>query len=257
MRGRPTLPYIAIVIDELADLMMSSPEEVERTLCRLAQMARAVGIHLIVATQRPSVDVVTGLIKANFPARIAFAVVSQTDSRVILDAPGAERLLGRGDMLYMAPDSSVLQRLQGSFVSDGELQRLVDFWRSSAIEVGGAGGAHAFPLPTVEAHSESPSDRQPFLWEDGADRGQCASDTGAGEASRGKDPLYRQAVEIVRSSQRASITLLQRRLRIGYARAARLMDMLEAEGIVGPEEEGVRGRPVLPPAEGGGAEGEG
>ena len=128
-RGEPTLPYIVIIIDELADLMLSAPEEVERYICRIAQMARATGMHLVIATQRPSVDVVTGLIKANFPARIAFAVTSQVDSRVILDTPGAEQLLGRGDMLFMAPDQSKLQRLQGCFVSDRETARLVNYWR--------------------------------------------------------------------------------------------------------------------------------
>ncbi len=128
-QGEQILPYIILVIDELADLMMSAPDDVERYVCRLAQMARATGIHLILATQRPSVDVVTGLIKANFPSRIAFAVTSQIDSRVILDTPGAESLLGRGDMLFMRPDSSKLERLQGGFVSDTELERLVRYWK--------------------------------------------------------------------------------------------------------------------------------
>ena len=122
------MPYIVVVIDELADLMMAAPDDVERTICRLAQMARATGIHLVIATQRPSVDVVTGLIKANFPARISFAVTSQVDSRVILDTPGAEKLLGRGDMLFMAPDSPKLQRMQGCWVSDQELHALVRHW---------------------------------------------------------------------------------------------------------------------------------
>ena len=131
-RGEPVLPYIVILIDELADLMLSAPEDVERSICRIAQMARATGIHLVLATQRPSVDVVTGLIKANFPARIAFSVTSQVDSRVILDTPGAEQLLGRGDMLFMAPDASKLQRLQGCFVSDHEAHRLVDYWKGAS-----------------------------------------------------------------------------------------------------------------------------
>ncbi len=133
------LPYIILVIDELADLMMVAPDDVERYICRLAQMSRATGIHLILATQRPSVDVVTGLIKANFPARIAFAVTSQIDSRVILDTPGAEALLGRGDMLFMRPDSSKLERLQGCFVSDGELEKLVRYWKGVRVTDGSAG----------------------------------------------------------------------------------------------------------------------
>jgi S-DNA-T family DNA segregation ATPase FtsK/SpoIIIE len=140
-RGEQILPYIVIFIDELADLMLSAPDDVERYVCRIAQMARATGIHLVIATQRPSVDVVTGLIKANFPARIAFAVTSLIDSRVILDSPGAEQLLGRGDMLYMAPDTSKLLRLQGCFVSDRETSRLVRYWRGARSLVGETGPA--------------------------------------------------------------------------------------------------------------------
>ena len=132
------LPYIVLVIDELADLMMTAADDIERQICRLAQMSRATGIHLVLATQRPSVDVITGLIKANFPARIAFAVTSQIDSRVILDGPGAEKLLGRGDMLFMAPDSAKLARIQGCFVSDKEIERIVEFWKSGR---GGSGAA--------------------------------------------------------------------------------------------------------------------
>src|SRR5690606_23685719 len=128
-RDEKPLPYIVVIVDEMADLMMAAPEEVEKHICRLAQMARAVGIHLIIATQRPSVDVITGLIKANFPARIAFAVSSQVDSRVILDVPGAERLLGRGDMLFMGPDASKLERIQGTFLSDDEISRTVRYWK--------------------------------------------------------------------------------------------------------------------------------
>ena len=144
------LPYIVILIDELADLMLSAPEDVERSICRIAQMARATGIHLVLATQRPSVDVVTGLIKANFPARIAFAVTSQVDSRVILDTPGAEQLLGRGDMLFMAPDASKLQRLQGCFVSDHEAHRLVDYWKGASAVI-----EPADLLPTDEGQIEA------------------------------------------------------------------------------------------------------
>ena len=225
-RGEPILPIIVIVIDELADLMMMAPDEVERSVCRIAQMARATGIHLIIATQRPSVDVVTGLIKANFPARISFAVTSQVDSRVILDTAGAEQLLGRGDMLYMAPDSPKLQRLQGCFVSDQEVQRLVRYWKGIR-----PAGEPAKPEEVI----------QPPLW---ADLAQPAP------AAKPRDVLFDEAVRVIQEYDRASISLLQRRLRIGYSRAARLIDLLEQEGYVGPEEGASRSRAVLkrPPA---------
>ena len=205
------LPYIVVAIDELADLMLAAPDEVERLICRIAQMARATGIHLILATQRPSVDVVTGLIKANFPARISFAVTSQVDSRVILDSAGAEALLGAGDMLYMAPDSSKLVRLRGCFVSDEEIKRVVQFWRERAA-----------PEPLAE---------EVVPWEEmeGAE----------------EDELLREAIELVKRHRRASASFLQRRLRIGYPRAARLLDQLEERGIVGPAEGGGRSREVL------------
>jgi S-DNA-T family DNA segregation ATPase FtsK/SpoIIIE len=219
-RGKAPLPYIVVVIDELADLMMVSPDQVERSICRIAQMARATGIHLVIATQRPSVDVVTGLIKANFPARISFAVTSQVDSRVVLDMVGAERLLGRGDMLYMASDSSKLVRLQGCFVSDRELNRLVRYWKGIRVP--------------QELRSEDVV-QQP-LWADFITKQQ-----GAAEA----DDLLDRAIEVVRKHNRASISLLQRRLRIGYSRAARLIDIMEAQGIIGPEQGGSRGRRVL------------
>jgi len=219
-RGKAPLPYIVVVIDELADLMMISPDEVERSICRIAQMARATGIHLVIATQRPSVDVVTGLIKANFPARISFAVTSQVDSRVVLDMVGAERLLGRGDMLYMASDSSKLARLQGCFVSDRELSRLVHYWKGIRVP--------------QDLRSEDVV-QQP-LWAD-----FIAKEQEAAEA----DDLLDRAIEVVRKHERASISLLQRRLRIGYSRAARLIDLMEAQGIIGPEEGGGRGRRVL------------
>jgi DNA segregation ATPase FtsK/SpoIIIE, S-DNA-T family len=209
-----------IVIDELADLMMVAPDEVERSVCRIAQMARATGMHLIIATQRPSVDVVTGLIKANFPARIAFAVSSQVDSRVILDTVGADQLLGRGDMLYMAPDSSKLRRLQGCFVSDRELHRLVRYWK------GVRGAMEEAPQEIVQ---------QP-LWTDMTTQSRAAAP---------RDDLFDEAVRVIQSVDRASISLLQRRLRIGYSRAARLIDLLEQEGYVGGEEGALRSRPVL------------
>jgi S-DNA-T family DNA segregation ATPase FtsK/SpoIIIE len=219
-RGKEKLPHIVILIDELADLMMTSPEEVERSICRIAQLARATGIHLVIATQRPSVEVVTGLIKANFPARISFAVTSQVDSRVILDTGGAEKLLGRGDMLYMASDSSKLVRLQGCFVSDAELQRLVDYWR---------GFRASAPLPPGAALVQQP------LWEEMLAKEKEAA---------GKDDLLDKAIELVREQDRASISLLQRKLRIGYSRAARLIDTMEEMGIIGPQEGTSRGRRV-------------
>ncbi|MBN1217968.1 MAG: DNA translocase FtsK 4TM domain-containing protein [Anaerolineae bacterium] len=227
--AREVLPYIVLIVDELADLMMMAPDEVERTITRIAQMARATGMHLIIATQRPSVDVVTGLIKANFPARIAFAVTSQIDSRVIIDMPGAERLLGKGDMLYMAPDSAKLRRLQGVFVSDQELNRLTSFWRGS--------------LPPSErkprALQDDPRDlvQQP-LWAEYREIEKAM-------ARRDEDELLEKAIAVVREQGRASVSLLQRRMRIGYARAARLIDEMEDQGIIGPDEGGGRARPIL------------
>ncbi len=209
-RATEKLPYWIVIIDELADLMMAAPFEVERQICRLAQLARATGIHLVVATQRPSVDVITGLIKANFPTRIAFAVSSQVDSRTILDMAGAEKLLGRGDMLYMAPDSAKPKRLQGVFVSDDEIERLVGFWtqeRFSDIE-----------RPTFDhLYDEAKTE----LEQEGA-----------------TDDMFDRARDLAFEHNRVSTSLLQRRLRIGYPRAARLMDMLEEQGVVGPSEGG-------------------
>jgi S-DNA-T family DNA segregation ATPase FtsK/SpoIIIE len=225
-RGESRLPYMVVFVDELADLMMLAHDEVERSLCRIAQMARATGIHLVIATQRPSVDVVTGLIKANFPARVSFAVTSQVDSRVVLDTVGAERLLGRGDMLYMASDSSQLVRLQGCFVSDRELDRLVHYWKVPEV------GASATPtsLYRVEEVTQQP------LWEEMRAKEKEASQ---------RDDLLEDAIAMVRKYNRASISLLQRRLRIGYSRAARLIDLLEEQGIVGPERGAGRSREVL------------
>ncbi len=217
------LAYIVVVIDELADLMMIAPDETERTVCRLAQMARATGIHLIIATQRPSVDVVTGLIKANFPARISFAVASSVDSRVVLDTVGAERLLGRGDMLYMSPESGQPQRLQGVFVSDGELQKLVRHWK----------GAHG--ADEVASDEVQPMVQQP-LWEEMRQEA---------DQKPPEDVLMDNAIEVVQEAGRASISLLQRRLRIGYTRAARLIDLMEDKGIIGPAVGGSYAREVL------------
>jgi S-DNA-T family DNA segregation ATPase FtsK/SpoIIIE len=230
------LPYLVVIVDELADLMMLAPDETERSITRLAQLARATGIHLILATQRPSVDVVTGLIKANFPARIAFAVASGVDSRVILDQPGAERLLGRGDMLYHAPDAPAPVRLQGVYVGDSEIQRLVDYWRTAAAELATAqppdslAGSTQEAAPSFDAPSGPPLKQVP-LW-DG-----MAVDEG--------DPLMGEAVELVRREGRASITMLQRRMRIGYTRAARLIDAMEDKGIVSPSLPNSQVREVL------------
>lgn len=228
LQGQKGLPYLVIVIDELADLMMIAPDETEKTITRLAQLARATGIHMILATQRPSVDVVTGLIKANFPARIAFAVASNTDSRVILDQPGAERLLGRGDMLYQAPDAPAPVRLQGVFVSDHEIHKLVDFWKTQA----GGGSAYAVAGSTpVETIPENAPLKQAPLWE-------------TTEKVEG-DPLFDEAVAIIRKEGRASVSMLQRRLRIGYTRASRIVDMMEDKKIVGPPEGATQMRQVL------------
>jgi DNA segregation ATPase FtsK/SpoIIIE, S-DNA-T family len=206
------LPRIVVLIDELADLMMSAPDQTEHNLVRLAQMARATGIHLIVATQRPSTDVVTGLIKANFPARLAFAVASGVDSRVILDTSGAENLLGRGDMLFLNPEVGNPIRAQGVMITDMEIERLVSHWQKS-----------------VGVTSEAPP------WEKLLSEPDENEDQG----------LIEQAVSIVRQSQRASASLLQRRLRIGYPRAARLLDQLEEMGVVGPSQGGGKERDVL------------
>jgi S-DNA-T family DNA segregation ATPase FtsK/SpoIIIE len=230
--GQDHIPYIVVIIDELADLMMIAPDEVERLVCRIAQMARATGIHLVIATQRPSVDVVTGLIKANFPARISFMVTSGVDSRVIIDTTGAERLLGSGDMLFMSPSSSQVVRLQGCFVSPGELDRLVSYWRHAAGEPDNAVAAGdqfvQGALPTLQQMQEPQPEPLP---------GQ-------------EDEMIGKAIQVVRKEGRASTTLLQRRLRIGYARASRIIVALEEQGIVGPDMGGSRGREVILPQEG-------
>jgi S-DNA-T family DNA segregation ATPase FtsK/SpoIIIE len=218
-RATHALPQWVVVIDELADLMMAAPYEVERQICRLAQLARATGIHLIIATQRPSVDVVTGLIKANFPTRIAFAVSSQVDSRTIIDGAGAEKLLGRGDMLFMPTDASKPKRLQGSFVSDQELDRIVVWWTNDRFR-------HLAP------------EKMDHLLEEV--REEAEEDRAAVE----DDPLYESARELAGQHSRVSTSLLQRRLHIGYPRAARLIDMLEENGVVAAAEAG-QSREVL------------
>jgi S-DNA-T family DNA segregation ATPase FtsK/SpoIIIE len=213
--GREQLPYIIIVIDELADLMMVASRDVEEAITRLAQMARAVGIHLVLATQRPSVDVITGLIKANFPARISFRVASKVDSRTILDANGAETLLGRGDMLFLPPGSARLMRAHGPMVTEDEVSRVADYLRAQGN-------------PTYnESVLESPEERRAKLEPDGA-----------------TDELYDKAVRLVVEMGKASTSALQRRLRIGYGRAASILDAMEADGLVGPPE-GSKPREVL------------
>ncbi|MEJ5201285.1 MAG: DNA translocase FtsK, partial [Anaerolineales bacterium] len=210
-RKQPVLPRIVIFIDELADLMMTAPDQTEHSLIRLAQMARATGIHLVLATQRPSTDVVTGLIKANFPARISFNVATSVDSRVILDSNGAEDLLGRGDMLFLNPEVGTPLRSQGVLVTDHEIERVVGFWQRT-----------------------SPAQDIPAPWEEYLQ-----------DEEEGSDELLQQAIALVRQTQRASASFLQRRLRIGYPRAARLIDELEALGVVGPAQGGGREREVL------------
>ena len=247
--GADKLYYIVVIIDELADLMMLAPEETERVITRLAQMSRATGIHIIISTQRPSVDVVTGLIKANFPSRIAFAVATGVDSRVILDQPGAERLLGRGDMLFQAPDASVPLRLQGVYVSDDEIESIVDYWRKQgasapkvAVDNGadGTSGSGKKSASTPEASMAKTTAVQRPLFEEASSRKASVSD----------DALFDEAVELVRQMNKASISLLQRRLRIGYTRAARLIDLMEEQDVIGPHEGGSKPRKVLPPKDG-------
>jgi DNA segregation ATPase FtsK/SpoIIIE, S-DNA-T family len=219
-RGEPTLPYVLVVIDELADLMMVAPQAVEDAVIRLAQKSRAVGIHLVLATQRPSVDVITGMIKANVPSRIAFAVSSQTDSRVILDSGGAESLLGQGDMLFKPLGTSRLQRVQGAYVSEEEIALVVEQTRQREQEL----DESYLELPEVFAEPG-----------DGGEDGEFDPDD---------DPLLDKAIEIVVQTQTASVSLLQRRLRVGYTRAGRLIDMLERRGIVSGYE-GSKPRRVL------------
>ncbi len=217
------LPYLLLIIDELAELMMTAAEDVERMLCRLAQLARATGIHLIVATQRPSVDVVTGLIKANFPARISFSVASQVDSRTILDTVGAEKLLGRGDMLFLPPDAPKPKRIQGTYVSEAEIEKVVSFWVSQHPVLSGVQ-----VVPGLD--EESPADEK-----------------------SAEDPMVQKAVELTAGITHISTSFLQRRLGVGYPRAAKIMDMLEERGIVAPGEAG-KSREIIKgqgPADGG------
>jgi S-DNA-T family DNA segregation ATPase FtsK/SpoIIIE len=208
------LPYIVIIIDELADLMMVGSRDVEVGLARLAQMARAAGIHLIIATQRPSVDVLTGVIKANFPTRLSFQVSSKTDSRTIIDANGAETLLGNGDMLFLPPGTAKLQRIHGAYISEDELMRVIEFLKAQKPP----DYDHEI-LETPEKASENGEDKE-------------------------YDERYDEAVALVTKSGQASISMIQRHLRIGYNRAARIIEIMEEEGVVGPSD-GVKAREVL------------
>lgn len=222
--GQATLPRIVIMIDELADLMMSAPDQTEHALVRLAQKSRAVGMHLVVATQRPSTDVVTGVIKANFPTRIAFTVASSVDSRVILDTNGAETLLGRGDMLFLHPEVGMPQRSQGVMVTDRELDRVIKWWQESKQD-------QAIVMEEKPLDVEDASPWEENLRNNGDDNGE--------------DDLINKAVEILRKDKRASASYLQRQLRIGYPRAARLIDQLEEMGILGPAQSGGKDREIL------------
>jgi DNA segregation ATPase FtsK/SpoIIIE, S-DNA-T family len=220
------LPFILVVVDELNDLMMVAARDVEESICRIAQMARAVGIHLVIATQRPSVDVITGVIKANVPSRLAFKVSSLADSRVILDQQGAEKLVGKGDMLLLTANTSVSRRIQGCWVSEEEVRKVVGHWRRQA--------APAY-LEGVDG-SEDPLGLDTMA--------PLGSGGGAGGVGDDDDDLLVEAMELIVRSQLGSTSMLQRKLRVGFARAGRLMDLLERKGVVGPSE-GSKARAVL------------
>lgn len=213
--GPEPLPYIVIVIDELADLMVAYPRELEAAVVRLAQKSRAVGIHLLISTQRPSVEVITGLIKANIPARIALQVPSQIDSRTILDMSGAEKLLGAGDMLYLAADMAKPQRIQSAYLSESEVKRIVEH---------------------IKKNTAPPGDSLGFAGSEDSANEQTESIDLSGDSDKDNDDLYHEARGLVIEAGKASTSYLQRRLKVGYARAARLIDMLEERGVVGPGE---------------------
>ena len=228
------LPFIVVLVDELADLMMTVQADVERPLTQLAQKARAIGIHLIVATQRPSVNVITGLIKANFPTRLAFRVASKTDSRTILDMNGADALLGNGDMLFLPPGKGDPVRIQGAFIPTADTERLME-WYGDLVDRGIEGGEAASGETDIleEVRSRAPEDAQAERDDD----------------DEGRDELFRDAAELCISNGSASTSLLQRRLKVGYGRAARIVDQLHDAGVVGPAD-GARGREVLVGMEG-------
>lgn len=226
MAGFQAMPYIIIIIDELADIMLYAPAEVEDCICRLAQMARATGIHLILATQRPSVDVITGLIKANIPARMAFAVSSMMDSRVIIDTPGAEKLMGRGDMLFIPPDQAKPKRIQGSIVSDDEIKKVTEFLK----QIGG-------PVQYTEEVTTQ------FKGKVGK-KGAAAMEAASGSLSEDIDELFEETVKLVCGYNRASTSLIQRKFKVGYNRAARIIDQLHDQGVIS-EADGQKPREVL------------
>jgi S-DNA-T family DNA segregation ATPase FtsK/SpoIIIE len=219
VREYQRLPFVLVVVDELNDLMMVAARDVEESICRIAQMARAVGIHLVIATQRPSVDVITGVIKANIPSRLAFKVSSLADSRVILDQAGAEKLVGKGDMLLLAASSSQARRIQGCWVSEEEVRKIVAHWRRQASPQ---------YVPGVEGDDSAPH----------------GGGMGGKDDEDDDDDLLAEAMELVVRSQLGSTSMLQRKLRVGFARAGRLMDLLERRGVVGPSE-GSKSRTVL------------
>lgn len=223
LSGFQAMPYIVIFIDELADIMLFAPVEVEDAITRIAQMARATGIHLVISTQRPSVDIITGLIKANIPSRIAFAVSSMIDSRVIIDQPGAEKLLGHGDMLYVPPDQAKPSRIQGAFVSDKEIRQLIDFLKKQGVAPQYTEEVTSMPVNTRKSGRGSS-----FIAPNGEDR----------------DPLFEEAFRMIVQNDNASASFLQRKLSIGYARAARILDELQQAGVIGPAD-GAKPRDIL------------
>jgi len=238
--GKPKLPRIVILIDELADLMLNSAEQTQDQIVRLAQKARAIGIHLVVATQRPSVDVVTGVIKANFPTRIAFTVASQVDSRVILDQPGAETLLGRGDMLFVHPETG-LQRAQGVMITDGEIRSVIKWWTENTDtrhkqQLDQPVPEPVKPVPQPEATQTEVPVEEEAPWEEVIQKDQPEDSD---------ETLINQAIDLVRRSRRASASYLQRHMRLGYPRAAWLIDQLEARGVLGPAQSGGKDREIL------------